>query len=158
MAIYIKIGDIKGNVTAKGHEDWIEVESAQFGIGRSIPMAVGTVSNREASHPSLSEVSVVKKMDDSSPYLFQEACVGKSAKVLIHVTKTGEKALDNIVEYTLEHSMISSYSVSSTGEKPHESLSFSYTKIEMKYLVWGEGHEQITQIPVSYDLGTAVKG
>ena len=158
MAIYMKIDGIDGNVSAKGHEKWIEISSAQFGLGRSIPMAVGTVSNREASHPSFSEVTMTKAMDDASPYLFQEACTGTAKNVLVHVTKTGANALDNIVEYTLEKSMLSSYSISTDGDKPIETISCSYTKIEMKYIQWSEDHTQSSQIPVSYDLGSAVKG
>ena len=155
MAIYLKIGDIKGNVTATGHEDWIECNSLQFGIGRAIPMAVGTQTNREASHPSLSEVTVSKVMDDSSPYLFQESVIGESKPIQIHVTKTGAGQLESIVEYTLDAALVSSYSLSSGGDQPSESLSLAFTKIEMKYIVWDEAHSQSSQIPVSYDLGTA---
>ena len=39
MPIYIKYGDIKGDVTATGHlgsEGWVEINSFQFGIGRGI--------------------------------------------------------------------------------------------------------------------------
>lgn len=156
MAIYLKIGDIKGNVSAEGHQDWIECSSLQFGVGRAIPMAVGTQTNREASHPSLSEISITKQMDDSSPYLFQESVVGESKQVQIHVTKTGANQLDSIVEYTLDSALISSYSISSGGDQPSEALSIAFTKIEMKYVVWDEAHSQSSQIPVSYDLATAV--
>lgn len=158
MAIYLKIGDIKGNVSAEGHADWIECSSMQFGVGRAIPMAVGTQTNREASHPSLSEVTVTKIMDDASPYLFQESVVGESKEIQIHVTKTGANQLDSIVEYTLTSALVSSYSVSSGGDVPSETLSLAYTKIEMKYIVWNEDHTQASQIPVSYDLATAVAG
>lgn len=158
MAIYLKIGDIKGNVSSKGHEDWIECSSLQFGVGRAIPMAVGTQTNREASHPSLSEVSISKVMDDSSPYLFQESVVGESKEIMIHVTKTGANQLESIVEYTLSAALVSSYSLSSGGDQPQESLSLAFTKIEMKYIVWNEDHSQASQIPVSYDLATAVAG
>lgn len=158
MAIYIKIGEIKGNVSAKGHEDWIECTSLQFGVGRAIPMFVGSQSNREASHPSLSEFTFSKGMDDSSPYLFQESVTGESQKIEVHVTKTGSNQLESIVEYTLDSALISSYSISSGGDQPSESLSVSFTKVEMKYIVWNEGHTQASQIPVSYDLATATTG
>jgi len=158
MAIYVKIGDIKGNVSAAGHEDWIECDSLQFGVGRAIPMMVGMQTNREASHPSLSEVTLSKTMDDASPYLFQESVVGEAKEIQIHVTKTGADQLESIVEYTLTSSLVSSYSVSSGGDRPSESLSLAYTKIEMKYVVWDENHTQASQVPVSYDLGTAKAG
>lgn len=158
MAIYVKIGDIKGNVSAEGHEDWIECTSLQFGVGRAIPMFVGSQTNREASNPSLSEFTLTKGMDDSSPYLFQESVTGESKTIQIHVTKTGANKLESYVEYTLDSSLISSYSLSSGGDKPVESLSVAFTKVEMKYIVWNEDHTQSSQIPVSYDLATAVTG
>ena len=158
MAIYVKIDGIDGNVTAKGHEKWIECNSFQFGVGRAIPMFVGKMTDREASNPSLSEVTLSKDMDDSSPYLFQESVVGKSKKVDIHITKTGAKEVDTFVEYILEDCLISSYSISSGGDRPSESLSLSYTKIEMKYVVWDDSHSKSSQVPVSYDLGQAVAG
>ena len=118
MAIYLKIGDIEGNVTSAGHEGWIECDSMQFGVGRAMPMAVGRQTNREASHPSVSEVTISKSMDDASPYLFQESVIGESKQVQIHITKTGPNQLESVVEYTLESSLISSYSVSSGGDVP----------------------------------------
>ncbi|MEM9382105.1 MAG: type VI secretion system tube protein Hcp [Planctomycetota bacterium] len=155
MAIYLKIGDIEGNVTSAGHEGWIECNSMSFGVGRAIPMAVGRQTNREASHPSVSEVTLSKMMDDSSPYLFQESVVGESKPVQIHVTKTGPNQLESVVEYNLDSALISSYSVSSGGDQPSESLSINFTKIEMKYVVWDEAHSQSSQVPISYDLATA---
>lgn len=160
MAIYLQIGkkdEIKGNVSAKGHENWIECTSFQFSVGRDIPMVVGKQTDREASNPSLSEVTLTKDMDDASPYLFQEATKGEGKGVTIHVTKTGTAQLESVVEYILGDAMISSYDASSGGEgAPMESVSFSYTKIEMKYIVWDEAHKKASQVPVSYDLGQAV--
>jgi type VI secretion system secreted protein Hcp len=51
MPIYVKYGKtmIKGNVTEKGHKEWVEVSSFQFGIGRGIGSPVGRAANREAS-------------------------------------------------------------------------------------------------------------
>ena len=161
MAIYVQVGkkdEIKGNVSAKGHENWIECDSFQFGVGRAIPMFVGKQTEREASNPSISEVTLSKNMEDSSPYLFQEALKGEGKQVTIHVTKTGGKQLESVVEYVLGDAMLSGYSVSSGGDVPSESFSLAYTKIEMKYIQWDEAHKKSSQVPVSYDLGQAVAG
>ena len=158
MAIYVQIGakdEINGNVSATGHENWIECTTFQFGLGRSIPMFVGRQTNREASNPSLSEVSLTKEMDDSSPYIFQESLKGASKTVTIHITKTGEAKSENFVEYILDSCLISGYSVSSSGDRHLESISIAYTKIEMKYIIWDEAHAQSQQVPVAYDLGAA---
>lgn len=155
MAIYVEIGKIKGNVSADGHKDWIEVNHMKFGVGRAIPMMVGSQTNREATNPSFSELSFTKEMDDSSPYLFRESCVGEAKTIKIHVVKTGANKLETVVEYTLEAALISSYGIVSEGGQPRETFTVSFTKIEMKYVVWDEKHTKSSQIPISYDLATA---
>lgn len=155
MAIYVEIGKIKGNVSADGHKDWIEVNSMSFGVGRAIPMMVGAQTNREATHPSFSEISFTKEMDDSSPYIFRESVVGEGKKIKVHVVKTGANKLESVVEYTLEAALVSSYSITSSGGQPSEKFTISFTKIEMKYVVWDEKHTKSSQIPISYDLATA---
>jgi type VI secretion system secreted protein Hcp len=56
MPIYVQYAGIKGNVTEKGHTDWVAVNSFQFGVGRGIGSPVGKAANRESSAPSISEV------------------------------------------------------------------------------------------------------
>ncbi|MBV8186069.1 MAG: type VI secretion system tube protein Hcp, partial [Alphaproteobacteria bacterium] len=34
MAIYMKFGDVKGQVTTDGFKDWIELNSMQYGVSR----------------------------------------------------------------------------------------------------------------------------
>jgi type VI secretion system secreted protein Hcp len=77
MAIYLKFGKIEGNVSEKGHEKWLDVHSLQFGIGRGISTPTGNTGNREASLPSVSEVTITRTMDGASAYLMQ-AVLGKS--------------------------------------------------------------------------------
>lgn len=78
MAIYMNFNKNapKGNVTAKGYEDWIEVDSFNFGVGRGISMEAGAMANREASRPSISEVTVTKRIDAASGGLFKASVSG----------------------------------------------------------------------------------
>src|SRR5258706_6606126 len=39
--IYMQYEGIKGDVTAKGHEGWVELSSFQWGIGRGITSPTG---------------------------------------------------------------------------------------------------------------------
>jgi len=157
MAIYMKIDGIKGKVTTKGHEDWIDVSSLQWGVGRAISSAVGTSADREASKPSISEVSVTKMMDTSSPLIFTEACVGKSKPVQIHLCTTGSDQIDTYMEYELEDCMISGYSVSSGGDRPSESLSLSFTKMVMKFIPYNDAGKPESPIPAGYDMAMGTK-
>jgi type VI secretion system secreted protein Hcp len=152
MAIYVEIDKIKGNVTAEGHKDWIEATSFQFGVGRAIASVVGKGKDREASAPSISEITLTKEMDSSSPFLFQEATVGLAKKVTIHFAKTGASKIETYLEYVLENCMISGYSVSSGGDRPTESLSLNFTKITSNYMVFDESGKQTSKFPAGYDL------
>src|SRR5687767_7841843 len=85
--IYMKYDLIKGEVTATGYKDWIEIDSTQWGVARSITSPSGSGSNREASMPNISEISVTKLQDIASPYLFAEAGWGEGKKVEIHLLR-----------------------------------------------------------------------
>lgn len=157
MAIYMNYNDkkIKGNVTAKGYEDWIEISSFQFGVGRGISMEVGQMANREATRPSISEISCSKAMDASSGGLFKESVSGaEGVKVVIHLVQTGAAEIQKFAEYTLEECMVSSYSVSaSEGGAPHESVSLSFGKIMCDLSNADKTNKNASSMKVGYDLG-----
>jgi len=157
MSVYMQIDGITGKVTAKGHEGWIDCSSLQWGVGRAISSAVGTSADREASKPSISEVSVTKLMDESSPLLFTEACVGKGKKVTIDLCTVGSDQIDTYMSYELEECMISGYSVSSGGDRPSESLSLSFTKMEMKFTPYDKNGKPESPLPAGYDMAAGAK-
>jgi type VI secretion system secreted protein Hcp len=158
MAIYMQFEGITGNVTAKGHEKWIELGSAQVGVGRGIGAPTGRDSNRESSQPSISELVVTHSMDETSPLLFQEACVGKGKKVTVHFVRTSAEQLETYYEITLTNALVSGWSMSSGGDRPTESISLNFTKIETKYTPYDKSHNKGTPVPAAYDLATATKG
>ena len=157
MAIYLKMEGINGKVTAKGHEKWIDVGSLQWGVGRAISSAIGTAKDREASKPSISEVSITKLMDESSPLIFTEACVGKAKKIQIHLCTTGTDQIDTYMEYELENCMVSGYTVSSGGDRPSESISLSFTKLTMKFIPYDDAGKPGSPIPAGYDMAKGAK-
>ena len=156
MAIYLKVEGLNGEVSAAGHEKWIECNSLQWGVGRAITTRVGGGADREASQPSISEVTVSKLMDKATPNLFYEACIGKGKKVEIHLCKT-EDQLANYMTYELTNAMISGYSMSSGGDRPSESLSFNFTKIVMKYTPYDSKGTAGSPLPAGYDLSIGKK-
>jgi type VI secretion system secreted protein Hcp len=156
MAIYLHMEGLEGDVTAAGHEGWIECESLQWGVGRSISTPTGSSQERESSAPSISEVSVVKNMDKCTPKLFEQACVGTSKLVKIDLVQTGEQ-LDTYMSYELENSLISGYSVSSGGDRPSESVSLNFTKLVMKYTPYDNKHNPGSPIPAGYDVSLGKK-
>lgn len=159
MAIYMNFNNKApaGNVTAKGYEDWIEVDSFNFGVGRGISMEAGAVANREASRPSLSEVTVTKRIDAASGGLFKASVTGdEGVKVEIHVVQTGANSVEKFAVYTLEDVIISSYSISaSSGGAPQEAISLSFSKIEADLNHADKTNKNPKNMRVGYDLSTA---
>ncbi|MGI9281277.1 MAG: Hcp family type VI secretion system effector [Endozoicomonas sp.] len=159
MAIYMNFNSKKpaGNVTAKGYEDWIEVDSFSFGVGRSITMEAGAMSNREAGRPSLSEVSVTKLLDASSGGLFKESVTGSEGiTVVIDIVQTGTNTVQKYASYTLEECMVSSYSIgASAGGAPTETVSLSFAKIVADLSHADKTHKNKKNLKVGYDLTTA---
>ncbi|WP_137936911.1 type VI secretion system tube protein Hcp [Chitinivorax sp. B] len=134
--ILLKFGtEIKGTSTIDGHTDWITIESMQFGVGRAIS-AVSGGTDRETSNPSFSELTFTKATDIASPELFMQSICGKSlTKAEIHFLHTGgaDKKQQVYLKIELEAPIVSSYSVSSGGDRPSESFSLNFTKISYQY-------------------------
>ena len=136
MPIFMKYDGIdKGSSTTKGHDGkdgWTELSSVQWGIGRGITdPSQGT--EREASAPSGSEMVVTKPLDLASYRLFEEGLTGDGKTVTIHFTKTNKDQQDTYMEYILSNTLVSGFSTNSTGDRPMETVSLNFTKIEYNY-------------------------
>lgn len=160
--IYMKFGSIKGEVNVKGYTGDIELASLQWGASRTISSPLAGSTNRDASAPSVSEITITKAMDKTSPLLMQEALNGPAtAEVDIFfvapagMLKAGEGSQPaTYAEYVLSNVMVSSYTVSSAGERPTESITLNFTKVVFNYFPNGG----TTPVSTSYDLAAASLG
>jgi type VI secretion system secreted protein Hcp len=157
MAVYIEYEGIKGNVTAEGFVDHISVHSIQLGVSRGISMESGHMANREATRPSLSEITFTKNADSSSIALFKESVVGAAGKLVkIKFAQTGADAVVIYMDYELHDCLVSSYSVSAGGDSdPVESISLSYSKILVNYHDYDKKNAGKSPQRAGYDLTTA---
>lgn len=157
MPIYMNYDSlaIKGDVTEEKHKDWIEVNSFQWGVGRGISSPTGGSADRESSAPSISEIVVTKPTDLSSTKLLDATLQGEGKTVIIDFCKTDKANLEVYMTYTLTNTMISGYSLSSGGDRPSESLSLNFTKIEFKNIPMGQANDAASPETVAYDLALA---
>ena len=144
--------EIKGDSTIKNHENWININSFQLGVGRAITSSGGG-KDRDTSSPSFSEVTLTKQTDIASSDLFMQAVCGKSlGKAEIHFVQTDGDAADQVyLKYELDEAIISNYSLSSSGERPQESFSINFTKITKQYDAFS-GDKKTTGTPKKWDL------
>jgi type VI secretion system secreted protein Hcp len=157
MPIYLEYdgGSITGDVTATGWEKWIELSSFQFGIGRGIASPTGGSADRESSAPSVSEITVTKDQDSSTGPLVTAALQGEGVTVKIDFVKTSSGQLAKYMEYTLTNTMISGWSTSSGGDRPTESVSLNFTKIQVDPTTIDATGAISNANPVTYDIGLA---
>ena len=159
MPIYMKYGSIQGDVTETGHSSWIELNSFQWGVGRAVATAVGSNEDRESSAPSVSEVTVTKEFDKASAKLLTEAYQGTgsgdAATVQLDFVRTNKGKLDIYSTFTLSNVIISGYSLSSGGDRPSESLSLNFTKIETKVTPMNPDGSAGSPVTITYDVGLA---
>ena len=158
MSIFFNIEGIRGEVTAIGHEDWLEGTSLTWNVGRAISSVVGTSADREASKPSISEVTITRMMDAATPLLFTDACVGKGKLVKIDLTTIGTDNINSYMKYELSECMLSNYAVScDLDERPYETISLSFTKLTMKYQPYDSSGRPTSPIPAGYDMAMGSK-
>ena len=159
MAIFMKYGAMEGEATAKGYEKWVECNSYQWGVGRGISSGVGGGSKREATAPSVSEVTLTKSMDAFSPLLLKEGIGGSAVKVQIHLTQTDNDGKHVAYQkYDLFNTLISGYSLSSGGDRPSESFSLNFTKFDSEYIKVDDKFKTETTGHIIYDIALATKG
>jgi type VI secretion system secreted protein Hcp len=143
---------INGDSVVGDHDKWITVDSIQMGVGRSISSSGGG-RDREVSNPSFSEVTCSKSTDISSADLWYQAIQGKSlGNCTIHFVQTGADGSTQIyLTIILHEAIVSSYSASSGGDRPSESFSMNYTKIEYQYDAF-DGAVKANGTPKKWDL------
>lgn len=153
MPIYLKFGSVEGSVTEEGHKGWIECNSFQFGVGRGISAPTGAQKDRDASAPSFSEITISKTQDEASLPLLEAAWGGSEAvEAEVHFVRTENKKMDVYLKYKLSDVLVSGYSMSSGGERPTETVTLNYAKIEYQQDTFDPKNKSKSNKSTSYDL------
>lgn len=143
-AIYMKIPDIKGDATGvKGLEGAITMTSFQWG-------AAAVDKTKKGASVCFSEMVFTKMFDSTTPELKQYMADGlplQGAMVVITLGSSSDRY--PALEYTFSDDFkLNSYSMSSGGDKPAESLSFGFSQALGTYRVDSDPSNS-----TSYDLG-----
>jgi len=157
MSIYMKIDSIKGDVTAKNYQGWIELNDYHFNSSKTITHRPGSLHNRAVSLPSFSQLTATKKTDCASPLLFSNTCENKSlGTLLIHTNRTSNQ-LEYYLEIKVYDAMLSSYDIgcwddANKNSDAAEELRISYSKLEIKYIPRDSQNKAMSPISAGYDL------
>jgi type VI secretion system secreted protein Hcp len=129
--LFLELPGIPGESQVKGFENQIELDSYQWGVSNSVQM--GT-SGGKAGKPSFSEIVVSKRTDKASPQLMLRTANGAAmASARLRVTKPTEAGQTTYLRYCLTGVQVTSFSQSSGGDQPSESVALSYASIVQSY-------------------------
>jgi type VI secretion system secreted protein Hcp len=152
LAIFMKVPFTSGSVTSAGYQSWIELDSLDLETDRSLSAEVATLNHRKHGVTRFSPLTVTKTIDESSPALIGEAWYGKTGHDIEIVVAEQGKVPKEYVRYKLSKAMLQSYSVGSNGEQPHETFSFTFAHIEIKFTPHDDANRPDTPDRVAYDL------
>ena len=111
MAIYMRAGKIKGNVTTKDYEEWVEINHFSYpGVSNTFDTPIGKTGDRITRRPDFSEIIVTKFADVSSAYFFERAFSGDVTDTIdIHFVSTGNPP-ETYEQWQLKNVLISHFS------------------------------------------------
>jgi type VI secretion system Hcp family effector len=137
---FIKIDGITG----ESHNGYIEISS--FSFGASNPTSVGSGTGSGAGKVSLSDFSITKKLDASSPQLFQKVVTGTAIPTVTLIIKSVESVTGEEVTIKFTDVLISMYKLDETPVsqaptfpcppnqtgRPVESISFNFRELSFQ--------------------------
>ncbi len=158
MAIFMKFGDKKGDVDTTQYKEWIMCSSFQFGSGRGIHTAQASGANRQGSHASVSEITVTKNLDPASLHLWRDSLDGKLNTTVEFAFTRADQDNSEYLHVTLSDTGVSGFSLSSGGDRPSESISLNFAKIEFKDIKVDKDGANASNLAVNYNLATQTAG
>ncbi|VAW49309.1 hypothetical protein MNBD_GAMMA03-140 [hydrothermal vent metagenome] len=159
MAIYLDYDGISGNVTAKGFEQCMEINTVRFGVSRPITMEAGKMANREVGKPALTQVILRKKADNSVTAFFKESVAGSSGKTAtLTFVRTGSDKVETFMQYTLHDCLVSRYHIiAKNDEEPTEHIALSFSQCEINYIDHDASNKTGNPQRTGYDLSKATR-
>jgi type VI secretion system secreted protein Hcp len=136
VSMFLEINGIKGEAQDKDFKSKNAIDIFSYSLGASNPSSVGTGAGSGAGKVHLSSLSIQKVVDKSTADLFLACCQGTHfSKGTLTVREAGGTAPVDYVVMEFEQLFVDSVSwgAASGGEKPSESLTFSFGKIKFTY-------------------------
>jgi type VI secretion system secreted protein Hcp len=130
---YLIIDGRPGPSTSK--QDAIDILSFSFGASQTSTIGVGSSGGESRSgRANLSDVSIMKVVDKTSPLLFDDCVTGNYLKKvdIIYDKPMGDQQ-EEYYKIHMEDALITSIQHSGSNENPMESITFAFSKIKVSY-------------------------
>ena len=134
---FLVLDGVKGETTDDAMSKKGAMEIYSFSWGASNPTTIGsTTTGSGGGKVSLSSFSCMKKLDNASPNLLKNCCIGDHYKTGSVMLRKAGGAQDIYLQYDLTEVYVESYQVSGSSggdDQPTESVSFTFAQVTMKY-------------------------
>jgi type VI secretion system secreted protein Hcp len=130
---YLVIDGRPGPSTSKA--DAIDILSFSFGATQTAVIGAGSSGGEaRAGRASVSDVTIMKVLDKTSPLLFDDCVTGNYLKKvdIIYDKPMGDNQEDYF-KIHMEDALITSIQLSGSSENPMESISFAFSKVKVSY-------------------------
>jgi type VI secretion system secreted protein Hcp len=136
MAIdaFLSLTNVPGEVTVKGFEGWIEVDSFSWGAAQSTSIG-GAATGAGAGKVSFNPFYVTTKIDKSSAKLFLACCNGSHyAGASLYMRKAGGTAITYLkLDFKTVFCKELKLEVGDDVEVPVETITFVYGAVQVTY-------------------------
>lgn len=133
---YLQIEGIKGESADQGHQGWIEITSAHWGVVQPRSATVSTSGGHTAGHSEHRTLSLTKLVDIASPLLMQHCSMGKTvAKARLEFMRAdGDGKPVKFYQVELENVMLSHMDqVLHPGGHLHDEFGLCFSKVKWLY-------------------------
>ncbi len=153
-AAWLKLDGIAGESTQVGHQGWIELLSVSFG-----PTGAQTASGASGAGGGkikLGELVVTKAVDKASPLLLRFAGSAETIKTV--TLELRKPSSSTFLQVTLSDVKVTRRLLSAGGDRPSESLSLSFSKVETRIATpKSDGTVELKAPDGTFDLGREVR-
>ena len=154
--VFLKMGDIKGESKDSKHPGEIEVLSWSWGVSQTGSMGHG--GGGGAGKANFSDLNIMHALDKASPVLMAKCAIGEHIKEGTLVSRKAGKGQQEYLIIKMNDILITSVQPSGSSEHPMESVSMTFSKIDVEYKPQKEDGTLDAGLHFKYDIKANKEG